>query len=243
VIWGKFCARLRLKIKHSLYKCQTWVTNDTTELNTYFVEFSRYYGFIIKTCKPYRPQTKGKIENTIKYIKSDFFYGTAFSSYSDFTRQLETSLFRVNNERHGTTHEIPSERLTTESTQLTSIDSLPPYQIMVTEQRKVSSDSFISYLGNKYSVPYQYANRTVNLRISGNMFKVLCCSEELCSHEIIAGKNRKVRVKEHFSGLLAETMKENSRKSFSGRPVLRFTSVEVENRPLEFYEQFSLGGR
>ena len=60
---------------------------------------------------------------------------------------------RVNGASHGTTHEIPFERLKQEN--LKNISDIPPYQIRREESRKVSRDCYISYLGNRYSVPYR----------------------------------------------------------------------------------------
>lgn len=220
-------------------------TFDSKEshLNKGFVDFADHYGFTIRTCKPYMPKTKGKIENTVKYLKSDFFYGASFTSFTDISNQLTSWLLRVNNEVHGTTHEIPSARLKIEQPKLKDIHTIPPYQVVLTENRKVTNDSYVSYLGNKYSVPYRFANRNVMLKITGCTFKVFCNNEELCCHEILPGRNRRIRVKEHFTGLLCETMKENSKKSYSGRPILHFETVDVQNRPLDIYEQFSLGGK
>src|SRR5665647_2049993 len=36
-----------------------------SEWNSQFEDFFKYYGFISRLCRPYRPQTKGKIENTV----------------------------------------------------------------------------------------------------------------------------------------------------------------------------------
>src|SRR5690606_13293652 len=36
--------------------------------NQRFSEFACYYGFIPKVCRPYRAQTKGKVERAIQYI-------------------------------------------------------------------------------------------------------------------------------------------------------------------------------
>ena len=33
--------------------------------NATFEDFFSYYGFIPRLCRPYRPQTKGKIENSV----------------------------------------------------------------------------------------------------------------------------------------------------------------------------------
>jgi transposase len=39
------------------------------EWNPVFWDFSRYYGFTPAPHQPYRPQTKGKVESGVKYVK------------------------------------------------------------------------------------------------------------------------------------------------------------------------------
>ena len=41
----------------------------------------------------------------------------------------------------------------------------PSYHNRRKESRKISRDSFVSYLGNLYSVPYRYAGMTARLQI------------------------------------------------------------------------------
>jgi transposase len=207
--------------------------------NQVFSDFSRQYGFISRTCKPYMPQTKGKIENTIGYIKRDFFEGTPFISFNDINIKLLQWLKRVNSEIHGTTKEIPDIRLNKEN--LRDIRATSPFQAVHRETRKVTSDSFLSYLGNRYSVPYAYANRTITLIIQDDSFAVLCNGSEICTHEILAGSGRTRRVKEHFKGLLSETMKRNDTRIAQNGSVLHFGETEVEERSIDFYEQFSGG--
>lgn len=79
--------------------------------NPKFEDFFSQYGFIPRLCKPYCPQTKGKIENTVGYIKRDFLLGGTFSSLDDMNRQLLQWCNRVNATPHGTTNEIPFDHL------------------------------------------------------------------------------------------------------------------------------------
>lgn len=39
-----------------------------------FLDFAKHYGFNPKLCKPKRPQTKGKVERSIRYIQKSFYY-------------------------------------------------------------------------------------------------------------------------------------------------------------------------
>jgi len=130
--------------------------------HTKFEDFYKYYGFVPRLCRPYRPQTKGKIENTIAYVRRDFFLGRDFSSLANLNTQATEWLKRVNSNVHGTTHEIPIERLKME--ELRQIDTTPEYFSIREDTRKITRDCYISYLGNKYSVPYYFAGREATLQ-------------------------------------------------------------------------------
>lgn len=39
-----------------------------------FYDFAKHYGFIPKLCRPYRAQTKGKVERFNQYLKRNFYY-------------------------------------------------------------------------------------------------------------------------------------------------------------------------
>jgi len=214
--------------------------SSDSEWNSLFEDFFKHYGFIPRFCRPYRPQTKGKIENTIGYIKRDFFLGGTFSSLENLNGQAIGWLKRVNSSVHGTTHEIPLERLKEEN--LILLDQVLPYKVVKIETRKVSSDCYISYLGNKYSIPYKFAGRTAELHISDGKFQVYIANEGTCEHEILPGNCRVIRKKEHFQGLLSEILKENSACRNTSKPPLKFSSPEVEKRSLEVYEVLSQGG-
>ena len=44
--------------------------------NTEFLRFAYHWGFRIRACRPYRAQTKGKVERPVSYIRRSFFYRT-----------------------------------------------------------------------------------------------------------------------------------------------------------------------
>lgn len=205
--------------------------------NPKFEDFFTCYGFIPRLCKPYCPQTKGKIENAIGYMKRDFLLGSSFESLDDMNHQLRQWLTRVNGSVHGTTHEIPAERR--ESENLKTLASVPPFVVKREEVRKVTRDGYVSYLGNRYSVPYRYAGQTVHLEIQQDQMTIRQGSECLCSHGVIPGRSRTVREKEHFKGLLSLAMKCNSQCRQITRPLFRMIEPDVEHRPLSVYERFS----
>jgi transposase len=213
--------------------------SSDSEWNSMFEDFSKHYGFIPRLCRPYRPQTKGKIENTIGYIKRDFFLGGKFSSLENLNSQALEWLNRVNSSVHGTTYEIPLDRFKEEN--LILLDQVLPFKVVKIETRKISKDSYVSYLGNKYSIPYKFAGRPVELHISDGKFQVYIDNESICEHEILSGNFRVIRKKEHFQGLLSEILKQNSVCKNTPKPPLKFSGPEVEKRSLEVYETFSQG--
>lgn len=205
-----------------------------SEWHNVFDDFSKTYGFKHNLCRIRRPQTKGKVENLIKYVKHDFFLGSSFSSFQDLNEQARRWMERVNNTPHGTTNEIPYERLLKEH--MKPFNTLPEYHIIRKETRKISRDCYISYLGNRYSVPYKYAGRTAKLRIDDHSFKIYVQGTFTCEHEIRNGSHQTIREKQHFEGLLAKVQNEPTSALAQPGTVLRFGGPMVEERDLSSYE-------
>ena len=76
--------------------------------NPEFMRYAYHWNFRIRACRPYRAQTKGKVERPIRYLRESFFYGRTFTSDDDLNAQalhwLETE---ANVRSHGTLKERP----------------------------------------------------------------------------------------------------------------------------------------
>ena len=69
-----------------------------------YLDFALYHGFTPAPCRPYRAQTKGKVERCIGYIRQNFWVGTHFVDLDDLNGQAREWLASVANVRiHGTT--------------------------------------------------------------------------------------------------------------------------------------------
>ncbi|CAH9068203.1 hypothetical protein PSECIP111951_04067 [Pseudoalteromonas holothuriae] len=102
--------------------------------NQHFYQFSKEMRFIPNLCKPYRPQTKGKVERMVRYVRNDFYQPLATKlSALELTLDVETAnievidwLNTVANQRiHDTIKVKPADRLKEEQVYL---QSLPPTQ-------------------------------------------------------------------------------------------------------------------
>jgi len=79
--------------------------------NAEFARFAAHWGFRIRACRPYRAQTKGKVERPIGYVRQSFFYGRHFLNDADLNAQALSWLTHKANQRiHRTTGEAPDVR-------------------------------------------------------------------------------------------------------------------------------------
>ena len=79
--------------------------------NLEFLRFAHHWSFTPRACRPYRAQTKGKVERPVRYLRSNFVYGRTFLHDADLEAQRRQWLDAVANVRvHGTTGEPPRAR-------------------------------------------------------------------------------------------------------------------------------------
>ena len=69
---------------------------DST-LNKTFEDFAGFFNFKPVLCRPYRGQTKGKIERTVRYVRENFMVGIKYKNLEDLNRQAYAWCEKVNN--------------------------------------------------------------------------------------------------------------------------------------------------
>ena len=84
---------------------------EDSTLNRQFEDFAGFYGFKPILCRPYRGQTKGKVERTVQFVRDNFMVGIKYNSLADLNGQALAWCNKVNGKVHATTNEIPFERL------------------------------------------------------------------------------------------------------------------------------------
>lgn len=86
-----------------------WTGTDEIIWNRVFLDFAHYWGFRPRLCRPYRAQTKGKVESGAKYVRRNFLCGLQGrepNSLADLNSELRRWLSDVANNRvHGTTQQ------------------------------------------------------------------------------------------------------------------------------------------
>ncbi len=125
---------------------------DTTpKWNPLFADFMASIGVAPRVCKPYKPQTKGKVERSVGIIKYSFWPGVHFTDIDDLNEQATRWCDRLNQKVHRTTGKVPMELWVAEA--LTELPKDYAWERFGTEDRRVSFDGFISYDGVLYGLP------------------------------------------------------------------------------------------
>jgi transposase len=147
-------------------------TTADVSLNETFRCFSADAGFEAVTCRPYRPQTKGKVESLARLVERLRVYQNEFDTFEDLGRIVEEFMDEINRETSQATAEIPIKRFEKEKEHLLplpAIDILDSY-IFRQKEYKVSKESMIRYQGRKYSVPTRYIGSLMKAtELEGNL--------------------------------------------------------------------------
>ena len=128
--------------------------NNGDIIYTYeFEKFRQQCGLEVYMCRGADPESKGKIENTVKYIKGNFLENRLYVDDSILNQGCLDWLERTANaKRHGTTKKIPAKVFEEEKEYLRPLPFTPENQGYLI-QRRVRKDNTILYNSNRYTVP------------------------------------------------------------------------------------------
>jgi transposase len=179
-------------------------------LNKKFHQFTLKNQFQPVICEGYDPQSKGKVERAISYIKSSFLECEEFKNIED-VRKLsflwlnETANCRI----HRTTGRRPVDMFEEERPYLNS----KIYLQYINHQVNVDKTGLINYNGNQYSVPYIYQGKKV--AIHAHEGKLYCyditSDQQIAEHLICLDKFQRIIDKSHYicpTEKMEETVKE-----------------------------------
>jgi hypothetical protein len=109
--------------------------------------------FITHFCRKADPESKGKVENVVKYVKQNFLCNRSFKDLETLNSEAQAWLLRTANAlEHGTTRKVPVHEYQVEK------DFLGAWHPVIAEAEPypcytVHKDNKISYKSNLYSLP------------------------------------------------------------------------------------------
>jgi transposase len=205
--------------------------------------FASYWKFTPKACAPYRARTKGKDENTVKYLKKNAIAGREFSSWEHLEEHLMWWMKEVSDVRiHGTTGEKPIDRfLNDESFRLQPKKGKPPFYQIRELKRVVQADACVEVDTNFYSVPWKWIKKPVIVQVMDQEVKIFHGSEELASHSISFGRRERLIDPNHLEGVIGVNWL-NHKEDQSDSIITKKTEQAEFLRPLSDYEAVIGGG-
>ena len=118
---------------------------------------------------------------------------------------------------------------------------IPPYRALILERRRVARDSYLSYAGNWYSVPAEYAGREVWVRQTDERVIISDADQVLVDHPLAAGHHQRLTDPKHFAALAVRRdrrLQLETAQALARLPqrMNRLDGPEVEKRSLTVYE-------
>jgi len=172
----------------------------------YTKEFSHFIeemGLTMYVCRKADPESKGKIENVIKFVKYNFLASRDFEDVEEANNSLSIWLIRrANGKLSQATKRIPAEMFEEERTHLQPIRNsiFRKDSLKGREERQADDKSLISVCGSQYSVPTKYKNKMVEIYKTDKTLFIfdIHTGGQVCSHPVSPIPGRKVIDREHF---------------------------------------------
>jgi len=166
-----------------------------------FKAYTMQRGFNLYFCRKADPQSKGKIENVVRYVKHNFLYNRVFIDDDTLNDQTLNWLSRTANIMvHHRTRKVPFYEWHTEKNYLKTFTPITiecdPYL-----QYSVRKDNTIAYKGNFYTLPEgTYKNKDTAVLLHTEEEKLCIYSIEkapICKHPICKEKGKLIRNTDH----------------------------------------------
>jgi len=157
-------------------------------LTSTFREYIHSRSFKLHFCRKSDPESKGKVENVVGYVKKNFLYNRAYYDLETLNTEALSWLGRTANFlEHNATKKSPQTEYLIEKKHLNPYTPL----IMETEDNKrytLRKNNTIAYKSNFYTLPigtYQHPGTQVIVEEKEKMVEIYNLKKELiCTHEL-----------------------------------------------------------
>jgi hypothetical protein len=200
--------------------------------NERFLDLALRLGIEATLCHAYRPQSKGRVESGIKYVKGNFWPGIQFTDLEDLNRQARAWCDTIANVRlHGTTCERPLDRWQAEREVLRSLPAQERLQLFLQEERTVGRDGYVQWEGTWYGLPWPWRpGQAVQIQVADPLVELWVGSARRAVYPRGTRPGQRQTHPQQWVGLAPR----------DGRPRpeprgVQLRDVEIERRPLTEY--------
>lgn len=170
-------------------------------LTSTFKQYVKSRSFKLHFCRKSDPESKGKVENVVGYVKKNFLYNRPYSDLETLNTEAIAWLGRTANFLpHNFTKKSP------ESEHIIEKQHLNPYTRLIIENKEtkmyhVRKTNAIAYKSNFYTVPmgtYQGQQTQVIVKEKDNNIEIYNLREELiCTHQLSSKKGQTIANTNH----------------------------------------------
>jgi transposase len=171
--------------------------------NPRFLAYAGHCGFKPVACTPGRGNEKGRVEDSVKYLRANFWPGRTFRDLADLNAQAQAWRDTVANAReHRATRKVPSLLVTEERPHLLPLRE--PYDTDEVRSVVVTPTCRVAFDSNRYSVPWRLVEKTLTLRADAATVTVWYGAHRVARHARDWGRDHEVVCPAHAEGLLAQ---------------------------------------
>ena len=161
------------------------INTNKVKFNAKFSEFAKNMMFTPIACKPYRPCTKGLVENVAKIMNRLKAYNEEFEDYDELNKIVKDLNYKLNNnEKSQATGQYPSVLFEEKEKEYLTKVNLDQFEFEDLPIRKVSTESMINVKNNKYSVPVEYLGEFVQIETKDNQLHIYYNDELIRQHKL-----------------------------------------------------------
>jgi len=172
------------------------------DLNPTYVELARHYGVAIIPARVRKPRDKAKVENGVQQVERRALAplrDRTFFSLVDLNEAIEIGVEALNNRPAPGLPACRSELFA--SLDKPALRPLPeqPYELALWKKARVHIDYHVSVDDHRYSVPYQYIQQEVEVRLTALTVEVFHRQERIASHMRSCRKHACTTLPEHMA--------------------------------------------
>ena len=165
-----------------------------------FDAFLHEQGLRLWCCNKHDPESKGAVENSVKFVKSSFFSARRFSEISQVRDALPGWCERANNRIHQATFRVPAQVFADEEREalrplLPSVHEVSPTNLI---PQDVAGQPFLLYKATRYSVPWEFCFKTIYYKVIGDKLHIYGPDRRHeCTHQVSPVRGSFNRLDEH----------------------------------------------
>jgi transposase len=171
--------------------------------NPRFLAYAGHCGFRPVACTPGRGNEKGRVEDTVRFLRGNFWPGRTFRDLADLNAQAQAWCEDVANAReHRGTRKVPRLLLAEERPHLLPLRG--PYDTDEVRSVIVPPTFRIAFDSNRYSVPWRLVGKALTLRADAETVTLWYGTHRVARHARCWGRDHEVVLPAHADGLLAQ---------------------------------------